>query len=59
MYKNNYNEEDNNYMEISIDCDNNNIILETDTNNNTNIWKTTSNNTDSESSEIEVSKICF
>lgn len=59
MYKNNYNEEDNNYMEISIDCENNNIILETDTNNNTNIWKTTSNNTDSESSEIEVSKICF
>jgi hypothetical protein len=58
-YKNNYNQEDNNYLEVSIDYDNNNIILETDTINNTNIWKTTSNNTDSESSEIEVSKICF
>jgi hypothetical protein len=60
IYKNNYNENDNNYLEISIDNDNNdNIILETDTINNNNIWKTTSNNTDSESSEIEVSKICF
>ncbi len=58
--KNKYNENDNKYIEISIDNDNNkNIILETDTINNNNIWKTTSNITDSESSEIEVSKICF
>ena len=64
--KNNYNENDNNYLEISVDNDNynnynnnDNIILETDTINNNNIWKTTSNNTNSESSEIEVSKICF
>jgi hypothetical protein len=39
--------------------DNNNNILETDTMQNSNIWKTTTIETDSESSEIEVSKICF
>ena len=39
--------------------ENNNNILETDTMQNSNIWKTTTLETDSESSEIEVSKICF
>ena len=50
-------EEINKYIELS-DDDNNNI-LETDTMQNSNIWKTTTIDTDSESSEIEVSKICF
>ena len=50
-------EEINKYIELS-DDDNNNI-LETDTMQNSNIWKTTTIETDSESSEIEVSKICF
>jgi len=50
-------EEINQYIELS--NDNNDDILETDTMQNSNIWKTTTLETDSESSEIEVSKICF
>lgn len=50
-------EEINKYIELS--NDNNDDILETDTMQNSNIWKTTTIETDSESSEIEVSKICF
>jgi len=50
-------EEINKYIELS--NDNNDDLLETDTINNSNIWKTTTLETDSESSEIEVSKICF
>jgi len=50
-------EEVNKYIELS--ADNNNDLLETDTIQNSNIWKTTTLETDSESSEIEVSKICF
>ena len=53
-------EEINKYIELSDDNnDNNDNILETDTMQNSNIWKTTTLETDSESSEIEVSKICF
>jgi hypothetical protein len=51
-------EEINKYLELS-DDNNENNILETDTIKNSNIWKTTTIETDSESSEIEVSKICF
>jgi hypothetical protein len=51
-------EEINQYIELAND-DNNDDILETDTMQNSNIWKTTTLETDSESSEIEVSKICF
>ena len=51
-------EEINQYIELAND-DNNDNILETDTMQNSNIWKTTTLETDSESSEIEVSKICF
>ena len=50
-------EQINKYIELS--NDNNDDILETDTIKNSNIWKTTTLETDSESSEIEVSKICF
>jgi len=50
-------EEINKYIELS--NDNNDDLLETDTMQNSNIWKTTTIETDSESSEIEVSKICF
>jgi hypothetical protein len=50
-------EEINKYIELS--NDNNDDLLETDTMQNSNIWKTTTLETDSESSEIEVSKICF
>ena len=50
-------EEINKYIELS--NDNNDNLLETDTMQNSNIWKTTTIETDSESSEIEVSKICF
>jgi len=50
-------EEINKYIELS--NDNNDDLLETDTIQNSNIWKTTTLETDSESSEIEVSKICF
>ena len=50
-------EEVNKYIELT--ADNNDDLLETDTMQNSNIWKTTTLETDSESSEIEVSKICF
>ena len=50
-------EEINKYIELSNDSNDN--LLETDTMQNSNIWKTTTIDTDSESSEIEVSKICF
>jgi hypothetical protein len=51
-------EEINKYIELSNDNNDDNL-LETDTMQNSNIWKTTTLETDSESSEIEVSKICF
>ena len=55
---------DNQYVELTVDLSKDNyknIILETETEimKHNNIWITTTNNTESESSEIDVSKICF